>query len=89
MSFEENKYILDDIKFKLSNILSNSVSNKNNKYENFEQSILSMISIIESFKETIIGIESFDNQDSSFNENITEFINQMYEYTSAINKIIY
>jgi len=89
MSFEENKYILDDIKFKLSNILSNSVSNKNNKYENFEQSVLSMISMIESFKDTIIGIESFDNQDSSFNENITEFINQMYEYTSAINKIIY
>jgi hypothetical protein len=85
MSFEENKYILDDIKFRLSNILSNSVSNKNNKYENFEQSVLSMISMIESFKDTIIEIESFDNQDSSFNENITEFINEMYEYTAAMN----
>ena len=85
MSFEENKYILEDIKYKLSNIWSKSISTNNKKNEYFKESILSMISMIESFKDTIIEIESFDNQDSSFNENITEFINEMYEYTAAMN----
>jgi hypothetical protein len=85
MSFEENKYILEDIKYKLSNIWSKSISTNNKKNEHFKESILSMISMIESFKDTIIEIESFDNQDSSFNENITEFINEMYEYTAAMN----
>jgi hemoglobin-like flavoprotein len=90
MNFQENKYILEDIKYKLSNIYSNhnSTSIKNEKYINFKESLLSMISIIESFKETIIGIELFDNHDSSFNENITEFINQLYEYTAAMKIIL-
>ena len=88
MNFHENKYILEDIKFKLSTLWSNSTSINNEKYINFKESILSMISMIESFKETIIEIESFNNQDSSFNENVTEFINQLYEYTSAMKIIL-
>ena len=90
MNFHENKYILEDIKYKLLNMCSNhnSTSINNEKYINFKESILSMISMIESFKETIIEIESFDNQDSSFNENVTEFINQLYEYTSAMKIIL-
>ena len=87
MNFEENKYILEDIKFKLSNIWSMSKNIKKN--EHFVESILSMISTIESFKEIIIKLESFDNPNELFNENITEFINQLYEYTLIINKIIY
>jgi hypothetical protein len=88
MSFEENKYILEDIKYKLSNILSESKLTNNKKNEHFEESILSMISMIESFKEIIIKLESFNNQDDLFNENITEFINQMYEYTVAMKFIL-
>jgi hypothetical protein len=90
MNFHENKYILEDIKYKLLNMCSNqnSTSINNEKYINFKESILSMISMIESFKETIIEIESVDNQDSSFNENVTEFINQLYEYTSAMKIIL-
>ena len=63
MSFEENKYILEDIKYKLSTL---KLKNKD-----FEDSILSMISMIESFKDTIIMIESYNNtQNESFNDNI-------------------
>lgn len=87
MNFEENKYILEDIKFKLSNIWSMSKNIQKNEY--FVESILSMISTIDSFKEIIIKLESFDNPNELFNENITEFINQLYEYTLTINKIIY
>jgi hypothetical protein len=86
MNFEENKYILEDIKFKLSNIWS--ISKNIHKNEYFEESILSMISMIESFKDIIIKLESFDNQDDLFNENITEFINQMYEYTAEMKFIL-
>ena len=90
MNFHKNKYILEDIKYKLLNMCSNqnSTSINNEKYINFKESILSIISMIESFKETIIEIESVDNQDSSFNENVTEFINQLYEYTSAMKIIL-
>ena len=81
MNFEENKYILEDIKYKLSNIRF--------KNKDFEDSILSMISMIDSFKDTIIMIESYnDTQDDLFNENITEFINQMYEYTEAMKCLL-
>ena len=81
MSFEENKYILEDIKYKLSTL---KLKNKD-----FEDSILSMISMIESFKDTIIMIESYNNtQNESFNDNITEFINQMYEYTEAMKCLL-
>ena len=90
MNFHENKYILEDIKYKLLNMCSNnnSTSINNEKYINFKESILSMISMIESFKDIIIILESFNNQDSSFNENVTEFINQLYEYTSAMKIIL-
>jgi hypothetical protein len=90
MNFHENKYILEDIKYKLFNMCSNqnSTSINNEKYINFKESILSMISMIESFKDIIIILESFNNQDSSFNENVTEFINQLYEYTSAMKIIL-
>ena len=81
MSFEENKYILEDIKYKLSTFRL--------KNKDFEDSILSMISMIESFKDTIIMIESYnDTQNESFNDNITEFINQMYEYTEAMKCLL-
>jgi hypothetical protein len=75
MSFHENKYILEDIKYKLSNMSKLISSNSN-----FKESILSMISTIDTFKEIIIKLESFENQNDLFNSNITEFINQMYEY---------
>jgi len=81
MSFEENKYILEDIKYKLSTLRL--------KNKDFEDSILSMISMIESFKDTIIMIESYnDTPNESFNDNITEFINQMYEYTEAMKYLL-
>jgi hypothetical protein len=81
MNFEENKYILEDIKYKLSTLRL--------KNKDFEDSILSMISMIESFKDTIIMIESYNNtQNESFNDNITEFINQMYEYTEAMKCLL-
>jgi hypothetical protein len=48
-----------------------------------------MISMIDSFKDTIIMIESYnDTQNDLFNENITEFINQMYEYTEAMKCLL-
>ena len=87
MDFEENKYILEDIKFKLSNIYLKS--NLIKKNQNFEESILIMIATIELFKEIIIKLESFENQDNLFNNKITEFIDQFYEYTNSLNKIIY
>ena len=81
MNFEENKYILEDIKYKLSTLRF--------KNKDFEDSILSMISMIDSFKDTIIMIESYnDTQNDLFNENITEFINQMYEYTEAMKCLL-
>ena len=44
--------------------------------------------MIESFKDIIIKLESFENQNELFNENITEFINQLYEYISAMKFIL-
>jgi hypothetical protein len=85
MDFEENKYILEDIKFKLSNIYSKS--NLIKKNQNFEESILIMIATIELFKEIIIKLESFENQDNLFNNKIIEFIDQFYEYTNALGTV--
>ena len=85
MDFEENKYVLEDIKFKLSNIYSEL--NLIKKNQNFKESILIMISTIELFKEIIIKLESFENQDDLFNNNITEFIDQFYEYTNALGTV--